>query len=133
METIGKIRRKKLVEGKGIREISRELRLARNTVRKVLRGEGSDAQYRRATQPAPKLGPYAARLAALIESEARLPKAQRRTAPPRVEPPFDFVRLGVLDCPRDPSNPLASAQIPKPIGLSITDPSTNHSLRTAIR
>ena len=37
VETIGKIRRYRLVEGKSIKAISRELRLSRNTVRRVLR------------------------------------------------------------------------------------------------
>ncbi len=37
VETIAKIRRYHFVEGRGIREISRLLRISKNTVRKVIR------------------------------------------------------------------------------------------------
>ncbi len=37
VETIAKIRRAHFVEGKSITQICRELRLSRNTVRKVIR------------------------------------------------------------------------------------------------
>jgi DNA invertase Pin-like site-specific DNA recombinase len=37
VETIGRIRREHLVKGKPIKEIVRELKVSRNTVRKVLR------------------------------------------------------------------------------------------------
>ena len=37
VETIGRIRREHFVQGKTIREIARDLKLSRNTVRKVLR------------------------------------------------------------------------------------------------
>jgi transposase-like protein len=36
VETIGRIRREYFVQGKTIREIARDLKLSRNTVRKVL-------------------------------------------------------------------------------------------------
>ena len=57
VETIGKIRLKHK-QGKSIRGISRELNLSRNTVRKVLRGEDTEFNYRRKSQPYPKLGPF---------------------------------------------------------------------------
>ena len=45
VETIGRIRRDHLVKGKSIREISRDLNLSRNTVRRVLRsGETSSSE-----------------------------------------------------------------------------------------
>ena len=37
VETIGRIRREHFIYGKSIKEIERELRLSRNSVRKVLR------------------------------------------------------------------------------------------------
>jgi len=37
VETVGRIRRERLVKGKPIKEIARDLKVSRNTVRKVLR------------------------------------------------------------------------------------------------
>ena len=37
VETIGRIRREHLVKGKSIKEIARDLKISRNTVRKILR------------------------------------------------------------------------------------------------
>ncbi len=46
-------------KGDGIREISRDLNLARNTVRDVVRNNGgSSVSYTRKNQPYPKLGEY---------------------------------------------------------------------------
>jgi hypothetical protein len=39
VETIGRIRRVNFIKGKRIREIARDIRLSRNTVRKVLRSD----------------------------------------------------------------------------------------------
>ena len=36
VETIGRIRREHLIKGKSIKEIARDLKISRNTVRKVL-------------------------------------------------------------------------------------------------
>lgn len=48
VETIGRIRREHLLKGKTIKEIVRDLRVSRNTVRKVLRsGETAFAYDRR--------------------------------------------------------------------------------------
>ncbi len=56
VETIDRIRRAHLVQGKTIKAISRELGTARNTIRRILRlGETSFA-YQRDVQPRPKLG-----------------------------------------------------------------------------
>ena len=53
VETIGKIRLKHR-QGKSIRSISREPRLSRNTVRKVLHGDETGFSYHRSRQPYPK-------------------------------------------------------------------------------
>lgn len=67
VETIGKIRRRRLVQGESISSIARDLGLARNTVKRALRVEGDDYEYRRARQPMPKLGPFKA----LLDSSRR--------------------------------------------------------------
>ncbi|MEQ1940678.1 IS21 family transposase, partial [Mesorhizobium sp. CN5-321] len=42
VETIAKIRRLSLVQGKSIKEICRELRISRKVVRKVLRSDATE-------------------------------------------------------------------------------------------
>jgi len=51
VETIGRIRREHMVKGKSIREIARDLRVSRNTVRKVLRSGETSFSYQRQVQP----------------------------------------------------------------------------------
>jgi orotate phosphoribosyltransferase-like protein len=45
VETIARIRREFFVKGKSIKEIVRELKVSRNTVRKVLRSEATSFSY----------------------------------------------------------------------------------------
>jgi len=55
VETIGKIRRRRLVQGESISAIARDLKLSRNTVKRALRFEGDEGfEYRRTSQPRPK-------------------------------------------------------------------------------
>ena len=56
VETVAKIRRAHLSEGKGFKTIARELGLSRNTVRKVLRSGQTSFVYEREEQPRPRLG-----------------------------------------------------------------------------
>lgn len=56
VETIAKIRRAHLVQGKKIKEICRELKVSRNVVCKVLRSDETSFNYERSVQPMPKLG-----------------------------------------------------------------------------
>lgn len=79
METIGKIRRRKLVKNENISEIARCLNLSRNTVRKYLKAE-PEPIYQRHNQPCPKLGGYQPQLTAWLEQDAIRPKGQRRSA-----------------------------------------------------
>ena len=51
VETIGRIRREHLVQGKSIREIARDLKISRNTVRKVLRSAETALSYGREFSP----------------------------------------------------------------------------------
>ena len=47
VETIGRIRREHFVKGKTIKEIARDLKISRNTVRKVLRSGETAFDYER--------------------------------------------------------------------------------------
>jgi transposase len=80
VETIGKIRRRRLVHGESISAIARDLGLSRNTVKRALRFEGEAFEYRRRSQPQPKMGPYLATLEGWLEAEEKLPARERRTA-----------------------------------------------------
>jgi hypothetical protein len=80
VETIGRIRRRRLVQGESISAIARDLVLSRNTVKRALRFEGEGFEYRRTIQPRPKLGPYVEMVEAWIEAEEKLPRREWRTA-----------------------------------------------------
>src|SRR5258708_15793506 len=58
VETIARVRREHLVKGKGVRKVSRNLGLSRNTVRRILRSGETSFTYEREAQPHPKLGTY---------------------------------------------------------------------------
>ncbi len=79
VETIAKIRRLHLVEGRPIKAICRELGLSRKVVRKVLRSGAAEFRYERTRQPLPKLGPWQAELDRLLEENAARPGRERLT------------------------------------------------------
>ena len=79
MDIIAEIRRRHFVSKEKISSIARSLGLSRPTVRKHLKTE-AEPEYRRQTQYAPKLGEFKALLTKWLETEALLPKKQRRTA-----------------------------------------------------
>src|SRR5215208_3070354 len=56
VETIARIRREFFVKGRSIKEIVRDLKVSRNTVRKVLRSGETSFSYEREVQPLPRLG-----------------------------------------------------------------------------
>lgn len=80
VETIGRIRRGFLVDKKPIRQIVRELRLSRQTVRKAVRGSSTEFCYERQVQPQPRLGAFVARLNAMLEANSKRPARARLTA-----------------------------------------------------
>ena len=55
VELIGQIRRAFFEQRRAIKEISRDLRVSRTTVRKVVRSDRTAFKYARETQPSPKL------------------------------------------------------------------------------
>jgi transposase len=70
VETMGRIRREWFLKDKTIREIARDLRVSRNTVRKILRSGETSFDYERRIQPRPKLGHWTAELEALLKDNA---------------------------------------------------------------
>ena len=79
VETIGRVRHAFHVKGKKIKEIARDFRLARNTVRTIVRGEETEHRYERKRQPLPKLGGFADQLIGMLEENAKRPKRERQT------------------------------------------------------
>src|SRR5260221_14165153 len=79
VETIGRIRREHFIKGKTIREISRDLKVSRNTVRKVLRSGETWLEYEGDVQPRPKLGRWTAELDELLEGNATKPFREQLT------------------------------------------------------
>ena len=69
VESIAKIRRYYFIDGKSLKEISRLLRLSRNTVRKVIRSGATEHRYQRTVQPQPRLGEHRRRIEALLEAD----------------------------------------------------------------
>jgi transposase-like protein len=84
VETIGRIRREHFVQGKTIREIARDLKLSRNTVRKVLRSAETAFSYGREVQPRPKLGRWTEDLDRLLRSVARARRRQSMITRPGI-------------------------------------------------
>jgi transposase len=79
VETIARIRREHFVQGKSIKEIARDLRLSRNTVRKVLRSDETSFSYERQVQPRPKLGRWRGELDRSLAANAQAPVRERLT------------------------------------------------------
>jgi len=80
VETIGRIRRAFWVDKKPIRQIVRELRISRRTVRKAIRGTSTEFRYERRVQPQPRLGPFVGRLDELLDANSKRPARERLTA-----------------------------------------------------
>jgi len=79
VETIARIRREHFIKGKTIREIARDLKVSRNTVRKVLRSGETSFDYERDVQPRPKLGRWTGELDDLLETNAAKPSREQLT------------------------------------------------------
>src|ERR1700756_4764448 len=79
VETIGRIRRAHLNQGKSIKEIARELKISRNTVRKFVRSDDTSVSYEREIQPLPKLGRWKADLDRMLLKNANAAARERLT------------------------------------------------------
>lgn len=79
VETIAKIRRDHLVEGKSIKAIARDRGVSRNTVRKVLRSGETAFRYERGAQPLPRLAAFRGRLEAMLAENEGKGRRERLT------------------------------------------------------
>jgi transposase len=80
MESIAKIRHRYHVKGQKISKIARDLNIARNTVKKILRSNEPEINYTRENNPAPQLGPYVDELKTLLEANEKAPGKEKYTA-----------------------------------------------------
>jgi len=79
VETIGRIRREHFQKGKSIKEIARDLKISRNTVRKVLRSGETAFSYEREVQPRPKLGAWKEEVDRILAANVAKPARERLT------------------------------------------------------
>lgn len=77
LERAAKIRRWYHVGKQSIKEITRELGVSRNTVRRIVRGQRINNDYKRIAQPIPKLGIYKEKLEEWLEEDRKRPRNQR--------------------------------------------------------
>jgi transposase len=79
VETIAKIRRLSLVQGKSIKAICRELGISRKVVRKVLRSSETEFRYERKHQPYHRMGALRDELDRLLSANAAKSQRERLT------------------------------------------------------
>jgi transposase len=79
VETIARIRREFFVKGRSIKEIVRDLKVSRNTVRKVLRSGETSFSYEREVQPLPRLGRWRDDLDRLLSTNESKSARERLT------------------------------------------------------
>ena len=80
VETIKKVRMMAYRDRKPIKQIARDLRLSKNTVRKILRDDLTEITYERKAQPRPALGAFVESLERRLKEDNALPRKRRRTA-----------------------------------------------------
>ena len=77
VETIARIRRDHLAKGVPIKKLARDLRVSKNTIRKVVRGDATSHTYERKIQPMPKLGPWVEALERILEENEKKKRRDR--------------------------------------------------------
>lgn len=120
VETIGRIRREHFQKGKSIKEIARDLKISRHTVRKVLRSGETSFSYEREVQPRPKLGAWKAEIDRVLAANATKAARERLTLIRVFEElrtlgydgGYDAVRRYARSWARDHTSETASAFVP---------------------
>ena len=79
VETIARIRREHLGKGTPIRKLVRDLKVARNTIRKAVRSDETSFGYDRTVQPRPKLGLWIGELERRLEADEKKQRRDRLT------------------------------------------------------
>jgi transposase len=80
VETIKKVRLAAFRDMKPIKQIAKDLRLSRNTVRKILREDLTEIRYVRKNQPRPALAEFIEPLDRRLSEDKNLPRKRRRNA-----------------------------------------------------
>ena len=65
------------MKGVPIKKLARDLRVSKNTIRKVVRGDATSHTYERKIQPLPKLGPWVEALERLLEENEQKKRRDR--------------------------------------------------------
>ena len=77
VDTIGKVRRAFHNNDKAIKEIARDFRLSRNTVRGIVRSDDTERRYERTRQPRPMLDGFTDELDRLLARNERVARRER--------------------------------------------------------
>ena len=128
VETIAKIRRAYFQDRKPIKQICRELRVSRNTVRKVIRSGATELTYECSVKPQPKIGPWRDELDRMLAENARQPKRVRLTRIRMFEElqtlgyqgGYDAVRRYAASWARSEREASAAAYVHRPVSPSLT-------------
>src|SRR3984885_9457569 len=120
VETIGRIRRAHLWSGKSIKEIARNLKISRNTVRRILRSGEPSFSYEREIQPRPKLGRWKGEIDRMLTKNAEASARERLTLIRLFEElralgyegGYDAVRRYARTWSREHASQTASAYVP---------------------
>ena len=138
VDTIARVRREFFQRRRTIKEIARDLHIARNTVRKIVRSGAMAFTYEREHQPLPKIGPWRNELGRLLLANEGKPAREKLTLIRIYEELCTLGYDGSYDAVRRYANPPQS-QIGTPIHTAprpkckatSAGPHSSHSLRPA--
>jgi len=80
VDKISEVRHLRYLQGLSIGEIIRRTKLARNTIRKIIRSDKTEFTYQRESTPQPQTGPFRETIKSWIKEDSEKKRKQRRTA-----------------------------------------------------